>query len=235
MNKEITMTTVGGKVCISVDGTGTATINWGDGSENETYKFIESDIEGGNIRLSHQYIEEIEYTITITGDNITGLFVNQNNLTSLDVSKCTTLTHLDCDYNQLIKLDMSQNTALTQLECACNSLRELDVSQNTALTQLECYYNLFTELDVSQNTALKRLDCGNGYLKTLIINPDHVFDWLCVTRMVEHLDVSTHESKKMLICGNIELTLEKEEVETEEITVEIKRGKSWITVEYEKW
>ena len=36
-----------------------------------------------------------------------------NQLTTLDVSKNTALTDLDCDNNQLTTLDVSKNTALT--------------------------------------------------------------------------------------------------------------------------
>ncbi|MBQ7009237.1 MAG: leucine-rich repeat domain-containing protein, partial [Ruminococcus sp.] len=44
-----------------------------------------------------------------------------NQLTSLDVSKNTALTYLDCDDNQLTSLDVSKNTALEELYCYNNT------------------------------------------------------------------------------------------------------------------
>ena len=82
-----------------------------------------------------------------------------NQLTSLDVSKNTALKTLDCYGNQLTSLDVSKNTALKTLHCFRNQLTSLDVSKNTALTELKCGRNQLTSLDVSKNTALTYLAC----------------------------------------------------------------------------
>src|SRR5687767_5185814 len=44
--------------------------------------------------------------------NIPRLYCNNNNLTSIDVSKNVTLTALRCNHNQLTSLDVSKLTAL---------------------------------------------------------------------------------------------------------------------------
>ena len=94
----------------------------------------------------------------------------KNPLTSLDVSKNTALTQLFCFENQLTSLDVSQNTALTTLNCMDNQLTSLDVSQNTALTYLGCMVNQLTSLDISKNTALTRLYCSSNQLKSLDVS-----------------------------------------------------------------
>ena len=79
---------------------------------------------------------------------------NANIFSSLDVSKNTALTGLDCNgCTGLTSLDVSKNTALTGLYCnGCTGLTSLDVS-NTALTNLYCNgCTGLTSLDVS-NTA----------------------------------------------------------------------------------
>ena len=43
--------------------------------------------------------------------------LSRKHLTSLDVSKNTALTYLDCSHNDLTSLDVSKNTALTYLDC----------------------------------------------------------------------------------------------------------------------
>ena len=61
------------------------------------------------------------------------------NLTSLDLSKNTALTYLDCSYCKITSLDLSKNTALTSLYCReCTGITSLDLSKNTALTTLDC-------------------------------------------------------------------------------------------------
>ena len=90
---------------------------------------------------------------------LTTLDCENNRLSSLDVSKITTLKALYCSQNRLTSLDVSKNTALTMLYCYDNQLTSLDVSKNTALTALLCYDNKLTSLDLTNNKALTNLSC----------------------------------------------------------------------------
>ncbi|MDE7368898.1 MAG: leucine-rich repeat domain-containing protein [Muribaculaceae bacterium] len=91
-------------------------------------------------------------------------------LTTLDVSKNTALTTLECYENQLTTLDVSKNTSLTTLNCGYNQLTTLDVSGCPALTELRCQNNQLTTLDVSGCTALTALWCGGNQLTTLDVS-----------------------------------------------------------------
>ena len=95
------------------------------------------------------------------------LYCNNNQLTSLDVTKNTALKTLYCDRNQLSSLGVTKNTALTYLYCGGNQLSSLDVTKNTALTYLSCYDNQLSSLDVTKNTALKTLQCYGNQLSRL--------------------------------------------------------------------
>jgi Leucine-rich repeat (LRR) protein len=163
---QMTMTTLAGEVKIYLAGTGTATINWGDGSECETHKLIPFEKKKRD-KLHHAYSDESVHTITITGEKITWLNCGENQLTKLDVSQNTALTKLWCYRNQLTTLDVSKNTALIQLWCYSNQLTVLDVSKNAVLKELECGGNPLSVLDVSLNTALSKLDCWNNQLTAL--------------------------------------------------------------------
>ena len=98
------------------------------------------------------------------------LYCDNNQLTSLDVSKNTSLTSLYCYDNQLTSLDVSKNTSLKELLCYENQLTSLDVSKNTSLTTLACYDNQLTSLDVSKNTSLTILACYDNQLTSLDIS-----------------------------------------------------------------
>ncbi len=90
---------------------------------------------------------------------LTTLNCDNNRLSSLDVSKITTLKALYCSQNRLTGLDVSKNTELIALYCYENKLTSLDVSKNTALTALLCYDNQLTSLDLTNNKALTTLFC----------------------------------------------------------------------------
>ena len=92
-----------------------------------------------------------------------------NKLTTLDLSKNTALEVLDCSHNQLTSLDLSKNKVMKGLDCGYNHLKTLDVSSNTALTELYCYGNEFTNLDVSKNTELRELACYDNKLTSLLV------------------------------------------------------------------
>ena len=120
---EITMTTKSVSLVISASGTGSVTIDWGDGTPKETHKLTVSLYSK---YFSHSYSETIEHNIKLTGNNIETFYIS--GLTTLDVSKNTKLRYLTCDRGNLTILDVSKNTELTDLYCKNNQLTSLDVS-----------------------------------------------------------------------------------------------------------
>ena len=146
------------KMSFSLAGEGNVTIDWGDGVR-ETHEI------GNNSSFSHEYTGTSVRTVAISGKNITKLNC-RSGLTSLDVSKCTTLTMLDCGHNQLTSLDVSKCTALTKLDCEYNQLTSLDVSKCTALTELDCRNN---QLTTAALNALFGTLHSNAGEKTIII------------------------------------------------------------------
>ena len=205
----ITMkTSLSGKVSIRMSGSGTAAINWGDGTENEThilepYKGLGFENER---EYSHTYYSQSARTITIIGKNITHLRC-WSKLTELDVSKNTALIILDCDFNQLTKLDVSKNTALTKLSCGTNRLTELDVSKNILLTELWCCDNQLTKLDVSKNSALKKIGCWLNQLTELDVSGNTALTYLSFGyNQLTEFDVSKNIALTYLDCSYNQLT-----------------------------
>lgn len=78
------------------------------------------------------------------------LRVNTISVSSKDITDLTgiehfiELTELYCDTNQLTSLDVSNNTKLESLMCDNNQLTSLDISNNTALTIYFCDKNKYT-------------------------------------------------------------------------------------------
>ena len=201
----ITMTTNDNEVNIELMGSGTVIFDWGDGSEKETTELVYDD--EGVFWNSRKYSNTSFRTITITGENITGLNCSYQKLTKLDVSQNTALTKLNCEGNQLTELNVSQNTALTYLSCHDNPLTALDVSQNTALTYLSCNNNKLTALDISQNTVLTNLACTVNQLTTLDVSKNTMLEFLyCHQNKLTALDVSKNTALQELYCGDNQLT-----------------------------
>ena len=139
--------------------------------------------------------------------NLNDLRCENNQLTTLDVSKNTKLIFLYCGSNQLTTLDVSKNTALTKLNCYENQLTSLDVSKNTRLTELDFSYNKLTTLDVSKNTALKELNCDHNQLTSLDVSAcTELKSLICHENLLTSLDVSKNLSLTSLFCYNNRLT-----------------------------
>ncbi|EFR34626.1 leucine Rich Repeat protein [Porphyromonas asaccharolytica PR426713P-I] len=129
---------------------------------------------------------------------------HRNQLTSLDVSGCKTLTYLDCSNNLLQSLDITHNEALTELFCGGNQLTSLDLSHARALTTLVCYENKLTQLDLSSCTKLTGLGVGDNQLTHLDVSQLKKLKFLeCDGNQLIRLDVSHNDELQGLACyGN---------------------------------
>ncbi|NLI71363.1 MAG: T9SS type A sorting domain-containing protein [Bacteroidales bacterium] len=199
---KVVMTTikqVGETIGIGTEYTGTAWIDLNNNGIKETGE----DLANYNSRV---YYTLGSQTVTIYGA-LTELYCYNNQLTTLDVSGCTSLTSLNCSHNQLPALDVSGCTALTGLGCSGNHLRALDVSGCTALTALGCYNNQLTTLDVSGCTALTFLNCLNNQLTVLDVSGYTALTYLqCNKNQLTTLDISGCTALTELVCLDNQLT-----------------------------
>lgn len=184
------------------------TIDWGDDiiEEYRTVKKEKDDLVEYTIDAIHSFTQTRGHTIKVTG-KLTGLDCRENELTSLDASKCRSLQELSCPYNILTSLNVNKCAALTYLWCGGNELTALDVSKCTALTGLICDGNELTSLDVSKCTALTGLDCGYNQLTSLDVSKCTALTGLeCNDNELTSLDVSKCMALTRLWCGGNKLT-----------------------------
>lgn len=126
-------------------------------------------------------------------------------LTTLDLSGCTTLQELECRANDrkfLVWLDVTGCTALTHLNCGENGLEAMDLSACTSLLELRCNNNRLTELSLSVCTKLKVLDCSQNQLVALNVsecaNLQHInIRW----NALDTLDLSPCSDLKTIGCS----------------------------------
>lgn len=144
----------------------------------------------------------IEY---LTGLEI--LYLEDNQLKSIDVSKNLNLKDLACSNNPLANLDVSQNPNLSTLVCSDNQLTNLDVSQNQALAYLTCDNNGLKNIDIDQNLALIELSCENNQLTNLDTTQNLALEILyCDDNQLTNLDVRKNVNLLILSCNNNQLT-----------------------------
>lgn len=138
---------------------------------------------------------------------IAGLYINSKDISSLEgIEYCTLLTWLECNNNQLTTLDLSKNTGLQLLECSDNQLTTLDVSQHTQLMQLYCDNNRLTMLDV-KSAPLYQLRCHNNQLTSLDISRNtELTDLWCYGNQLKSIDVNRNAKLEFLLCENNQLT-----------------------------
>ena len=184
---------------------GLTTTVWADVEINET------NFPDNNFR---NYLLEQDYGSdgVLTDDeikNITYIGVHRKGIQSLKgIEFFTSLTYLNCDNDQLTSLDMSKNTALTELSCFSNQLTSLDVSKNTELTLLSCGGNQLTSLDLSKNTMLTYLDCSGNQLTSLDVTQNTALTNLnCEWNQLTSLDLLKNTELVELYCDGNQLTL----------------------------
>ena len=175
-----------------------------------------SDI-GGTLDLND--FSGLESVRVTNNDDLTALDVSKcskltelscygNKLTTLDVSKCANLDWLNCDENELTTLDISQCPYLRGLHCYKNGLTTLDVSQCTNLVSLNCRSNALKVLDVSQCTDMKTLYCDKNELTALDLTKcTELRDLDCGNNKLKELDVSQCARLEYLFCRYIGLTM----------------------------
>ena len=156
------------------------------------------------LRLNgNNLIGKIEQTFP---DDLISLVCDYNQLTSLDVSGCTSLENLYCVYNQLTSLDVSGCTSLEKLYCHENQLTSLDVSGCTSLEYLSCHENQLTSLDVSGFTSLEELNCDRNQLPSLDVSGcTSLVKLYCGKNQLVSLDVSGCTSLMQLTCSENQL------------------------------
>ena len=213
---EMTMTHNGSdRFQIGLYGTGTAYIDWGDGTPVVTDKTI-SNNEAPFPTNNHGYYRnpELVYTVKVKGKNITGLMLNtsQGEVSTIDVSKNPALEYLSCYGGRngiLESLDLSKNPALKYLDCSTNQLQTLDLSNNTGLEYLICYNNHLSIPDIGKLTELRYLDCSRNFLGNLDFSKNMELIYLnCSSTSMTALDLSKNTKLTELNCSSNKFSAE---------------------------
>lgn len=113
----------------------------------------------------------------IAAPKLTRLYIDQNDLTELDIKGSTVLAQLECSSNQLTSIDLTENIELIDLLLSGNHLTALDLVHNTKLEKLDLRGNDLSSLDVSMLPNLNQLDIfSNSNLTCIKIGTNQRID-----------------------------------------------------------
>lgn len=199
-------------------------VDWGDGTIEEYVSSVSNS--GLENTISHTYLENGEYSITVSGAveaiELLNFASNQDsnwkthvssvdigklvhlkscslysgNLTSIDISNNIALESLELGYNQISTLDVSNNPNLKNLFARYNQLTTVDLTNNINLEYISLFRNQLTSLDVSNNTKLIGI--------SLMVNQLTNFD---VTNNIAlaYLDLSSNLLTNIDVTNNVNM------------------------------
>ena len=133
--------------------------------------------------------------------NITELFCQNNQMTSLDVSANTSLTLLDCEYNQITNLNLTNNTSLVTLNYSYNNLPNVNLTPLVNLVELVCDNSNIVNLDLSANVNLQRAICHDNLMTTLnVTNCVDLIDLHCYNNQLTTINTLTNVDMEEFYC-----------------------------------
>lgn len=142
-------------------------------------------------------VREIDLMPELTSLAVRGSAFGEGKLVSIDISKNSKLTTVNCDNNRLDSLDLSKAPFLDSLSFSGNGITELDVTTSPRLRVLSAAFNQLTALDITQNEAMAYLDCRSNRLTAIDISNNPV---------LRHLDVGGNPISSIDISMRTDLT-----------------------------
>ncbi|MFL2632583.1 MAG: lectin-like domain-containing protein [Candidatus Marivariicella sp.] len=95
------------------------------------------------------------------------LNLNENNISSLDLSNNINLFRLNADNNEITSLDVKSSSGLNYLSVINGKLKSLDISSNISLEELVLDNNDLISVDLSKNIDLKKLSLNSNKLTSI--------------------------------------------------------------------
>lgn len=130
-----------------------------------------------------------------------------NALTALDVSANLLLKTIILDNNQVSVLNVNGNTLLENLSFTLNNVSILNVNNNTALKYLAFGRNQINTIDVSLNPDLETLFCDNNGITSIDVSSNTKLNNLGIqNNQISALDVSANTALVQLFCSFNQLT-----------------------------
>lgn len=135
------------------------------------------------------------------------LFVHNNDLQILDISKNTKIGTLYCFGNNLTTLDLTSNINLVQIQCQGNKLKNLNINNLPKLKYLYGDNNQLKDLDISNNTDLLVVFVRSNLISNVnLTNTPSLNTFSLVNNLLESADLSQNMNLRVVSLLNNKLT-----------------------------
>lgn len=124
------------------------------------------------------------------------LQINNNNITSIDLSRLTRLISFSCENNQLTSLDISNNPRLQNIFIDNNDIEVLDTSNNPLITFITIVNNRIRSIDLSNSENLKLVELDNNNLSFLDLRNEN-------NTSIERISMTNNPALQCIFVDNI--------------------------------
>ncbi len=139
--------------------------------------------------------------IVIHGD-ITFFACNDNELTALDISQCTTIDTLQVVFNNLKTLDLSANKNLRKVFCYENQLEELTLGELPEVQELLCHTNRLKSINLTGLKKLRKCWISENQIESVDLSSNQSLEeFYCDYTPVSSLNLSNNKTLKRLNCS----------------------------------
>ncbi len=139
--------------------------------------------------------------------NATSLIINNNALTSIDLSTMTNLTALNIRDNNLSAIDVSSNTSLETLVIINNTISSIDLTNLTLLRDFLAQDNQLSSIDLSSNINLEGLNLRRNNLTSLDLSNNTALEQVFVSQnMLSSINLTGLNSLNFIRAFDNQLT-----------------------------
>ena len=172
----------------------------------QTTAIPDSNFEQAIIDLGYDIGTPDGFVLTDSIKKVKGIWLNYKNVSDLTgIQDFAELTQLGCDYNNLSTLDISKCTNLKRISCISNKLNSINLPNS--IEDIILTNNLLKEIDISKCIGLIHLQIDNNSLSTINLkNNINLGLLLCNNNILKNLDLSTNNKLYYVKCGNNLLT-----------------------------
>lgn len=166
------------------------------------------------------------YVLTNNINVLTSLNLENKNISDLTgIEAFTALTNLNINDNGITSLNITNNVSLVYLYCSQNSLTNLDLSQNTELLQLNYSDNQISSLDINYNSKLQSITASRNEISSIDVSKQKDLDWLIINEnFITEIDLSFNP--KLRTVNISDNRLDKIEVKNNTIIESINANKN---------
>ena len=123
--------------------------------------------------LTSLNLEENDLSSVDLSNNTKLMYLNlsdNTDITSIDLSKNVNLEKVNFDCNKLTSINLSNNINLVDVTLSANKLSSLDISKNSKIIKFYASSNQLTSLDLSNNTSIERMDISLNKISSIDIS-----------------------------------------------------------------